>query len=1022
MATQTIEFAAPSGQTITAKLFDAGSDTIEATASSVTARTNAAGVYVATVTSTLSGVYRLVATNPAGTLLAQWWVRLANADGTYIAYESPNADYLDATVSSRLATSGYTTPPTAATNATAVRTELATELGRIDVAVSTRSTFAGGAVASVTAGVTVTTNNDKTGYALTAVTGLGNQTANITGNVSGSVGSVTGAVGSVTGAVGSVTNRVTANTDQWNGVTVTGMPMPTYVQPTGFLAATFPATVSSFAGGAVSSVTGNVGGNVVGSVGSISGVTFPANFATLGINASGHVSRVVLVDTTTTNSDMRGTDNALLASGYTVPPTAAANATAVRTELATELGRVDVAVSTRSTFAGGAVASVTGNVGGNVVGSVGSVTGAVGSVTAQVTANVNEWGGAAVTGMPMPTYVQPTGFLATTFPATVSSFAGGAVASVSGSVGSVTGNVGGNVVGSVGSISGVTFPANFAALGINASGHVSRVVLVDTTTTNSDMRGTDNALLASGYTEPPTAAVNATAVRTELATELDRIDVAVSTRSTFAGGAVASVTAGVTVTTNNDKTGYALTAVTGLGNQTANITGNVSGSVGSISGVTFPTNFAALGINASGHVSRVVLVDTTTTNEDKTGYSLQAATGLGNQTANITGNIIGSVASVTGSVGSVTGNVGGNVVGSVGSISGVTFPANFAALGINASGHVSRVVLVDTTTVNSDMRGTDNALLAASYTAPLTTAGTAAAVWNALLATYTTAGSFGARVVRSTNSNNELQLTGSHHAAAVLHDAEPDSIPADALTAATITAIQAGLATAANQTTIIQYIDTEIAAIKLVTDKINTGLVQDGAVYQFTVNMLENGPAGAGGGSATLGNQETIIQHLEGIKGAGWDSSDALTAISSLVAAGIGSALASLGFTTGTIAGFPTTLRVGDSYTLAVNRAIAVYVRDAQGTPITQVGSKLFSDAQFKPACVITQDGQSGRVDATVTWVPPVGQAEGYLRIEIPSSRSALARAGVASVQVTLQWPGVVFTLATQAVTWLPKV
>lgn len=44
----------------------------------------------------------------------------------------------------------------------------------------------------------------KTGYSLTATTGLGNQTADITGNLSGSVGSVTGAVGSVTGAVGSV--------------------------------------------------------------------------------------------------------------------------------------------------------------------------------------------------------------------------------------------------------------------------------------------------------------------------------------------------------------------------------------------------------------------------------------------------------------------------------------------------------------------------------------------------------------------------------------------------------------------------------------------------------------------------------------------------------------------------------------------------------------------------------------------------------------------------------------------------
>lgn len=99
---------------------------------------------------------------------------------------------------------------------------------------------------------------------------------------------------------------------------------------------------------------------------------------------------------------------------------------------------------------------------------------------------------------------------------------------------------------------------------------------------------------------------------------------------------------GITVSTNNDKTGYSLTATTGLGNQTANITGNLSGSVGSVTG-------------AVGSVTSGVTV---TTNNDKSGYSLTATTGLGNQTANITGNLSGSVGSVTGAVGSVTGAVG----------------------------------------------------------------------------------------------------------------------------------------------------------------------------------------------------------------------------------------------------------------------------------------------------------------------------------------------------------------------------
>jgi hypothetical protein len=57
-----------------------------------------------------------------------------------------------------------------------------------------------------------------------------------------------------------------------------------------------------------------------------------------------------------------------------------------------------------------------------------------------------------------------------------------------------------------------SFPTNFEDLGINASGHISRVTLVDTTTTNTDMRGTDNALLASNYTAPPSTSDIVTAI------------------------------------------------------------------------------------------------------------------------------------------------------------------------------------------------------------------------------------------------------------------------------------------------------------------------------------------------------------------------------------------------------------------------------------------------------------------------------------------------------------------------------
>jgi hypothetical protein len=61
---------------------------------------------------------------------------------------------LDVATSTRLAASSYTaptTPPTAAQNATAVRTELATELGRVDAAITTRATPANIPAADITA-------------------------------------------------------------------------------------------------------------------------------------------------------------------------------------------------------------------------------------------------------------------------------------------------------------------------------------------------------------------------------------------------------------------------------------------------------------------------------------------------------------------------------------------------------------------------------------------------------------------------------------------------------------------------------------------------------------------------------------------------------------------------------------------------------------------------------------------------------------------------------------------------------
>ena len=111
----------------------------------------------------------------------------------------------------------------------------------------------------------------------------------------------------------------------------------------------------------------------------------------------------------------------------------------------------------------------------------------------------------------------------------------------------------------------------------------------------------------------------------------------------LSAGAVA-LASGVTVTTNNDKTGYSLTQA-------------------------FPTNFSALGITAGGHISTV---DTCTTNTDMRGTdnAALAATAL-------------SSATWTPTRAGYLDNLSGGAVALASSL-----PANFSALVISATGIV----------------------------------------------------------------------------------------------------------------------------------------------------------------------------------------------------------------------------------------------------------------------------------------------------------------------------------------------
>lgn len=199
--------------------------------------------------------------------------------------------------------------------------------------------------------------------------------------------------------------------------------------------------------------------------------------------------------------------------------------------------------------------------------------------------------------------------------------------------------------------------------------------------------------------------------------------------------------------------------------------------------------------DASGQMTGV----TVGTNSDKTGYSLTATTGLGDQTANITGNLSGSVGSVTGAVGSVTGNVGGNVTGSVGSVAagGIT-AASIATGAIDADALATDAVneIVDQVwrEAIADHSGT-----AGSTAEALNNAGAAANPWTDTLVTYV-AGQAGYLLL------NNLNATVSSRASQTSLD------------------------------TLDDYVDTEVAAIKAKTDNLPAAPAAVGDIPTATQN------------------------------------------------------------------------------------------------------------------------------------------------------------------------------------------
>lgn len=402
--------------------------------------------------------------------------------------------------------------------------------------------------------------------------------------------------------------------------------------------------------------------------------------------------------------------------------------------------------------------------------------------------------------------------------------------------------------------------------------------------------------------------------------------------------------------------------------------------------------------------------------------STVALSGTTISTSQAVASVSGAVGSVTGAVGSVTNRVTANTDqwGGV-AVTGMPLPTDSYTAPLSAADTRTALGLAS---ANLDTQLADIPTVTEFEARTLIASGYASSThWTATRAGYLDG------VLLADNYNiRVVSVTGSKHIASVVHSVEPAAIPEDAFVdgalsnrvlaanaaAEVATAVRTELAielgridvTSSSRLASSAYTapdNASITLIKTVTDRLNTGLVQDGAVWQFTVNMLENGPAGGGGGSATVGNQLLILDQLDLIQ----SKTDLISG-----ASGITSLLAGAVLEPGQITSFPETLTIGDSYTSSNGRSIQIPVVDTNGTPISSTGSLYFSSATVTFAIKRAGETDSTRIiSGTATFVDPPGTGTGdeapYALIELSSSETAkgLMKYKYTGI-LTFTWPG----------------
>ena len=197
--------------------------------------------------------------------------------------------------------------------------------------------------------------------------------------------------------------------------------------------------------------------------------------------------------------------------------------------------------------------------------------------------------------------------------------------------------------------------------------------------------------------------------------------------------------------------------------------------------------------------------------------------------------------------------ISGRMNATVGEFQAGLVPANFAALGIESTGQVTSVVTV-------------LELGASALSANGAVDDIGPAVWGELTTTSWATDSFGKHVLISSGAQRTVQVTGSNHVAADIHELQAGVIAVGDFDAAVFTTIADGVLGRATSTSTYDAGD-----VGYVLRQVYSMIVADGADWQYTANALELAPAGGGGGGGTdwTSSERTAIRSILGFNSSG---------------------------------------------------------------------------------------------------------------------------------------------------------